>query len=220
MFKATSAVKPTLSTKIKLSSKNCPLKLFTSGIWCCAAGCLATEFSKNVVTQPPGFSSPILTVVWRTSSSTFIYQRNWKQQLPRHLPMKHQIYRTTMHHAQEDVSVLPWHKTQCFLIGYVWHGPPCITVYSITYCWVGCGMTHLVQKSMYCFAVEAVVAAAPTTSVFLTPRHGPTEGASCEINPFWSDRQFLRVQSEEIHGSIILYFPVPSIVMIRQHLHG
>jgi hypothetical protein len=105
-------------------------------------------------------------------------------------------------------------------IGCVWHGPPCITVYSITQCWVGCGMTYLVQKSMYCFVVEAVVAAAPTTSVFLTPRHRPTEGASCEINPFWSDRQFLRVQFEEIHGCIILCFPLPSIVIIRQHLHG
>lgn len=125
-----------------------------------------------------------------------------------------------MRHVQEEVSFLPWHKNRCFIIGYVWHGTLCITVYSIRQCWVGCNMTYLVQKSMYCFAVEAVVAAAPTTSVFLTPRHRPAEGASCEINPFWSDRQFLRVQFEEIHGSIILYFPLPSIVTIRQHLHG
>ena len=206
MLKATSEVKPTLSTKIKLSLNNYQLKrwMCSNRIFkeCCVLTCMVQQSNIDGGLENKFYDIHLSTKLdVRTSPDTFL----WNVRSTELQCITCKQTRRSFRDIKRDV-----------FIGYVWHGPPCITVYSITQCWVGCGMTYLVQKSMYCFAV----AAAPTTSVFLTPRHRPTEGASCEINPFWSDRQFLRVQFEEIHGSIILYFPLPSIVIIRQHLHG
>ena len=76
---------------------------------------------------------------------------------------------------------LQWHKTRCFRLWYVSHGPPCITAGSIIQRWAGWSMTYLVEKSMYCLALETAVVAAPTTSVFLTPQRGPTEGLHVKL---------------------------------------
>jgi hypothetical protein len=76
------------------------------------------------------------------------------------------------------------------------------------YCFEGSECTTM----LLCNTVRPTVGSCPCDVIISLPGTSVLETnteTSCEINPFWSDRQFLRMQSEEIHCNIILVSPLP-----------